>query len=149
MYAIGFKINSKGIDKADEQVQSLSSSFTAAGVAAGIAVAAVAGFGAAAISAAGQYESAMSGLQMATGASAAQMEETRGIAKELYEQNFGESWDDLGGAIASVQQVTGQTGGALQADDQGRAPHARCVWLRGRRIRPFGRYDDATIRYHV
>lgn len=114
MYAIGFKINSKGIDKADEQVQSLSSSFTAAGVAAGIAVAAVAGFGAAAISAAGQYESAMSGLQMATGASAAQMEETRGIAKELYEQNFGESWDDLGGAIASVQQVTGQTGGALQ-----------------------------------
>lgn len=114
MYAIGFRVNSKGIDKADEQVQSLSTSFTAAGVAAGAAIVAVAGFGAAAISAAGQYESAMSGLQMATGATAEQMAETRGIAEELYKQNFGESWDDLGGAIASVQQVTGQTGGALQ-----------------------------------
>ncbi len=114
MYAIGFKVNSRGIDKADAQVQSLSSSFTAAGLAAGVAVAAVIGFGATAISAAGQYENAMSGVQMATGATAEQMEETRGIAEELYKQNFGESWNDLGGAIASVQTVTGQTGDALQ-----------------------------------
>lgn len=114
MYAIGFKVNSKGIDQADQEVQSLSASFTAAGLAAGAAIVAVAGFGAAAISAAGQYENAMSGLQMATGLTAEQMEETRVIAEELYSQNFGESWDDLGGAITSVQSVTGQTGDALQ-----------------------------------
>ncbi len=114
MYAIGFKVNSSGIGKADKDVQALSSSFTGMGLVVGAAAAAVVGFGAAAISAAGQYENAMSGIQMATGATSEQMEATRGIAESLYEQNFGESWADLGGAIASVQTVTGQTGDALQ-----------------------------------
>ncbi|GAC40862.1 phage-related minor tail protein, partial [Paenibacillus popilliae ATCC 14706] len=56
----------------------------------------------------------MADVQGATGATAEQMEATREIAKSLYSQNFGKDWQDLGSAISTVQQVTGQTGTELE-----------------------------------
>ncbi|WP_025692624.1 phage tail tape measure protein [Paenibacillus zanthoxyli] len=111
MYAVGFKFNSKGIDQADGKVKMLTKGVVGMGAALG---AAAVGIGVAALNAAGKYESAMNQIQNATGMTAQQMEETKGIAKDLYAANYGESWDDLGQSIASVKQITGMTGGALE-----------------------------------
>lgn len=118
MYSVGFKFNSKGLNDADKKVNGLTGAVTKLGLAAGVAMVAIgtaaAGVVAAGVKAASEYESAMGKVQQATGATAAQMEATRGIAKNLYVQNLGEDWQDLGNGIASVQQITGQTGEALE-----------------------------------
>lgn len=111
MYAVGFKFNSKGLDSADKKVSKLTKGVVAMGAAAG---AAMVGIAAAGVGAASKYETAMKQVEGATGATAEQMEATRGIAKNLYANNFGEDWNDLGAAIANVQQVTGQTGAELE-----------------------------------
>ncbi|MEK5036364.1 phage tail tape measure protein [Paenibacillus sp. FSL R7-0302] len=111
MYAVGFKFNSKGLDGADKKISKLTKGVVAMGAAAG---AAMVGIAAAGINAASNYETAMKQVEGATGATAEQMEATRGIAKNLYANNFGEDWNDLGAAIANVQQVTGQTGAELE-----------------------------------
>lgn len=111
MYAVGFKMNTRGVDDADNKIGNLTKSV----VGLGLAAAAVAiGIGVAAVSAASEFEKAMSDVQGATGSASEQMEETREIAKNLYSQNLGEDWNDLGSAISAVQQVTGQTGAALE-----------------------------------
>lgn len=90
----------------------LTKSVVGLGLAASVAAA---GIGIAGTTAASDYEKSMSHIQMATGAAAEQMEETRDIAKNLYGQNFGSDWQDLGSSIASVQQITGQTGDELES----------------------------------
>ncbi|MFD1777010.1 phage tail tape measure protein [Paenibacillus rhizophilus] len=115
MYAVGFKLNTKGLKDGDKKIKGLTASVTRLGIAAGATLGAAAiGIGTAAINAAGKFESAMTSMQNATGMTAQQLEETKGIAKDLYAQNYGESWDDLGQSIASVKQITGMTGGALE-----------------------------------
>nr|WP_246362670.1 phage tail tape measure protein [Paenibacillus alba] len=42
------------------------------------------------------------------------MKGTKEIAKDLYANNFGENWQDLGSTIATVQQFTKQTGEELK-----------------------------------
>lgn len=111
MYAVGFKFNSKGINEADKKVSKLTKGVIGLGAAAGTAMV---GIAAAGIAAASKFETAMKQVEGATGATAEQMEATRGIAKNLYSNNFGEDWNDLGTSIASVQQVTGQTGKELE-----------------------------------
>ncbi|MHA6481059.1 phage tail tape measure protein [Paenibacillus sp. strain BS8-2] len=111
MFAVGFKFNSKGMDKANKGVEVLTAGVVNLGISAKTAIAAM---GMASIAAASNYENAMLDIQGATGATAEQMEETRGIAQNLYGDNFGENWDDLGKSISTVASVTGETGQELE-----------------------------------
>jgi len=111
MFAVGFKIGDSALRKAEKQVGMLQSKVMEFGVKSGVAMA---GFATAATVAAGNFERAMSNVQMATGATNEQMEATKAIATELYNQNFGESWQDLGSAISETTQITKQQGEDLK-----------------------------------
>jgi hypothetical protein len=114
-YAVGFKIASSALKKADQQTSGLTKKVLGLGkAAAGIGIA-FAGIASTAGGFAARFETAMGKVQMATGASAEQMADTKSIASELYKQNFGDSWSDLGASIATVKQFTGQTGDALKS----------------------------------
>ncbi|RPK29871.1 hypothetical protein EDO6_00495 [Paenibacillus xylanexedens] len=115
MFAVGFKLNTRGLDEGNKKISTLTKGVVGLGAA---GVAAMAGLGIAGIAAGTQFERSMSDIQSATGMAADQMEETRDIAKNLYSQNFGEDWNDLGSAISTVQQVTGQTGSELESTTQ-------------------------------
>ncbi|MCZ8518887.1 phage tail tape measure protein [Paenibacillus caseinilyticus] len=130
MFAIGFKLQSKAVQKAqkdlgglidnagkaDNAIAGLGASLTALAAGGGAAVAALslAAVGASAVQAAEEYERAMERIQGATGATGAQMQETRGVAESLYSQNFGENWSDLGSAISVTAQITKQQGKELE-----------------------------------
>lgn len=60
------------------------------------------------------YESAMKQIQVATGATAKEMSEMKGIAENLYNQKLGEDFKDLSEAISKARQVTGLQGKALE-----------------------------------
>ncbi|MED1801779.1 phage tail tape measure protein [Brevibacillus porteri] len=111
MFAVGFQVSDRGLQDAQNQVEETKAAVIGLGIAAGVALA---GFGLAAVNAASQFEQAMSQVQMATGATNDQMIATKEFAKELYAQNFGEDWNDLGNAISAVQTVTGQAGNELK-----------------------------------
>lgn len=111
MYSVGFKFNSKGLNDADKKVGKLTKTVVGLGAAAGVAMV---GIAAAGLKAGSNFETAMKQVQGATGKTAEQMEDTREIAKDLYSNNFGEDWNDLGSAVATVQQVTGQAGDELE-----------------------------------
>ncbi|QKS59402.1 phage tail tape measure protein [Paenibacillus barcinonensis] len=115
MFAVGFKLNTRGLDEGNKKISTLTKGVVGLGAA---GVAAMAGLGIAGIAAATEFERSMSDIQSATGMAADQMEATRDVAKNLYSQNFGEDWADLGSAIATVQQVTGQTGDELENTTQ-------------------------------
>lgn len=115
MFAVGFKLNTRGLDEGNKKISTLTKGVVGLGAA---GVAAMAGLGIAGIAAANEYERSMSDIQSATGMAADQMEATRDVAKDLYSQNFGEDWADLGSAISTVQQVTGQTGDELESTTQ-------------------------------
>ncbi|OMF09556.1 hypothetical protein BK129_01490 [Paenibacillus amylolyticus] len=115
MFAVGFKLNTRGLDEGNKKISTLTKGVVGLGAA---GVAAMAGLGIAGIAAATEFERSMSDIQSATGMAADQMEATRDIAKNLYSQNFGEDWNDLGSAISTVQQVTGQTGDELENTTQ-------------------------------
>ncbi|TQR29389.1 phage tail tape measure protein [Brevibacillus brevis] len=111
MFAVGFKVSNNGLNNAQNQIEKTKAAVIGLGITAGVALA---GFGIAAVNAASQFEQAMSQVQMATGATNDQMLGTREIAKDLYSQNFGQDWNDLGSAITSVHSITGQAGDALK-----------------------------------
>lgn len=115
MFAVGFKLNTRGLDEGNKKISTLTKGVVGLGAA---GVAAMAGLGIAGLAAATEFERSMSDIQSATGMAADQMEATRDIAKNLYSQNFGEDWNDLGSAISTVQQVTGQTGNELESTTQ-------------------------------
>lgn len=114
MFAVGFKVADGALKKAEKQTAALEQNWAAVGVAAGVVTAAVVGIGIAGVHAASEFNDSMRSIQMATGQTAEQMEETKAVATDLYNQNFGENWQDLGDAISSVQQITGQTGEDLK-----------------------------------
>lgn len=114
MFAVGFKVSDGALKKADKQTAALKEKWVAVGIAAGVVTAAVTGVGIAAVNAANEHNDSMRSIQMATGQTAEQMEETKAIATDLYNQNFGENWQDLGSAIATTAQITQQQGEALQ-----------------------------------
>ncbi|MDH6674467.1 phage-related minor tail protein [Paenibacillus sp. LBL] len=114
MFAVGFKVADSALKKAGKQIDSMKGQWAAVGIAAGATAVAVGGIGIAALNAANEFNDSMRSIQMATGMTNEQMEETKGIATDLYNQNFGQNWQDLASAIASVQQVTGLTGEALE-----------------------------------
>ena len=51
-----------------------------------------------------EFESAMNALQVQTGMSSKEMEKYNGIMKEMYNKNYGESFDDIAQSIATVAQ---------------------------------------------
>lgn len=51
-----------------------------------------------------EFESAMNTLQVQTGMSSKEMEKYNGIMKEMYNKNYGESFDDIAQSIATVAQ---------------------------------------------
>lgn len=115
MFAVGFKIADSALRRAQEQTNGLEKSWNKVGIAAAGVAAGIGLVGKAAIDAASEFEKSMSDVQSATAMTEEQMEATREVAKNLYSQNFGEDWNDLGSAISAVQQVTGQTGSALES----------------------------------
>ncbi|MCJ8015224.1 phage tail tape measure protein [Paenibacillus sp. KQZ6P-2] len=115
MFAVGFKVGTSALSRAQKQMDSLQNKVVAFGAAAGIALG---GFAMAATGAAASFEKSMSHVQMATGATNEQMEATKAIATDLYSQNFGENWSDLSQAITTTAQITGQQGDALKQTTQ-------------------------------
>lgn len=67
-----------------------------------------------AVSAASEYDQAMRNLQVTTGSTAKQMAEIKDISKNLYNQNFGEDWNDLADAVSTTKSVTKLTGKELE-----------------------------------
>lgn len=51
-----------------------------------------------------EFESAMNTLQVQTGMSSKEIEKYNGIMKEMYNKNYGESFDDIAQSIATVAQ---------------------------------------------
>ncbi|MFD1886830.1 phage tail tape measure protein [Paenibacillus wenxiniae] len=107
MFAVGFKANTGPLGDVENKISGLKIGVVGLGVALG-------GIAAASVNAASQFEQAMAQVQMTTGQTNDQMEQTREIAKGLYSQNFGADWADLGTSISTVAQVTGQTGAELE-----------------------------------
>ncbi len=58
---------------------------------------------------------ALNRLQTQTGVSANEMEEFRDIAEEIYTSNLGDSIEDVAASMATVRQVTKQTGEELES----------------------------------
>jgi hypothetical protein len=118
MYAVGFKVNTGPIGDAENKIGGLSKGIIGLGAVAatvGIAaVAAISAIGMAAIKSTNDYERAMSKIQQTTGATSGMMEQTRGIAKDLYNQNLGEDWNDLGKALSTTSKLTKLQGEELK-----------------------------------
>jgi TP901 family phage tail tape measure protein len=86
-----------------------------------IAGGAIAGFGAALVGAAvagvkmsDDLHKALNGLQSSTGATDDQMKGMEQSLKNIYNANFGQSFDDIAQSMATVKQNTGLTGQALE-----------------------------------
>ena len=77
----------------------------------GIAVGAVSGIGTAALSAAGfatklgtDYKSALNDISAQTGITGSVLSDFGGVIKDIYSENYGESFEDIAGAISTVAQ---------------------------------------------
>jgi len=82
-------------------------------VALGGIAAAAAGIGGA-IDFVNDYQSSMTNMQAATGATAKEMAVMKGELTDLYRNNMGDSWSDLASAMTTAKQVTKQTGEELK-----------------------------------
>ena len=99
-------------EKAEEATEKLSDSFTVAKgimanlIAEGIKVLTteLINLTKEAVTFSADFESAMNALQVQTGMSSKEMEKYNGIMKEMYNKNYGESFDDIAQSIATVAQ---------------------------------------------
>ena len=99
-------------EKAEEATEKLSDSFTVAKgimanlIAEGIKVLTTEQINLTkeAVTFSAEFESAMNALQVQTGMSSKEMEKYNGIMKEMYNKNYGESFDDIAQSIATVAQ---------------------------------------------
>ncbi|WP_024985271.1 phage tail tape measure protein [Brevibacillus borstelensis] len=60
------------------------------------------------------FQDSMAQLQASTGATVQDMQALSESAKNLYNQNLGEDWDDVAHSLSLVKQVTQQTGSELE-----------------------------------
>jgi phage-related minor tail protein len=86
---------------------------TFAGIMAG-AIGAVGGAMAGAVIGVNNYQKAMNGLQAQTGATSEEMASMGEQIKNIYSRNYGESFQDIGDAMAYVKQTTGAVGEELE-----------------------------------
>ncbi len=114
------KFVDKGLKEAERGFGSLTSSpaFKAIGGAAvALGATAAAGFaaaGAAALDFGNQTTKAMDALQQQTGATTDELEQFKGLALDVFAQNWGDSIEDVAGVMAEVRNQTGLTGQALK-----------------------------------
>ena len=105
-------------EKSDGLAKSLGEGLQkAAGVAAGALVAIGAGavaMATKAVTASDDVQKAMNSLQAKTGATSDEMDGLRDSMLNIYSQNFGESFEDIANSMATISQVTGLTGKALE-----------------------------------
>ncbi|WP_068775777.1 phage tail tape measure protein [Paenibacillus sp. FJAT-26967] len=105
------------VSKLDKEMQGLNGTLKTVGAAAGAFVLVQGASGAISgmTGAIGGFDSAMTKVQMSTGASAAEMAELKAASKNLYNQGLGEDWNDLAESMSKAKQVTGEQGAALES----------------------------------
>ncbi|WP_301171028.1 phage tail tape measure protein [Brevibacillus nitrificans] len=112
MFAVGFKVTDSALKKAEKETGLLTNMVThLSGAIAGLTIGAI---GFQAIQAAADFTNAMTQIQQSTNLTNEQLEATKGIATNLYNQNFGQDWADLGNAISITTQITQQQGQELE-----------------------------------
>lgn len=117
---------SKGIKKAEDSTDKIEkktskvSSFISKGFVASFAAAGTAISGAmiAGVKGADDLQGALNNLQSSTGSSAKEMEGMEEALLRIYNNNFGESFNDIADSMAMVKQVTGLTGAELEKTTQ-------------------------------
>ena len=57
-----------------------------------------------------EFDNAMNSFQASTGATTAEMQEFEESAKRIYNNNYGDSWEDIADAMATVKQQAGDIG---------------------------------------
>lgn len=119
----------RAIDETDQRAERTSGTFgkmgevvgKVGGILGGALVAgagaAVAGLGALFV-AGDNMQQAMNKLQQQTGATEAEMKGMEESLKNIYKNNYGESFEDISSAMANVKQVTGATGAELESMTQ-------------------------------
>ena len=106
----------------DKSVDGVKSKFgglgkVAAGAIGGAVVGAVAALGGAMIAgvkSADDFKKAMNGLQTATGSTKEETKQMGEAMKEIYSNNYGDSFDDIGKTMQFAKQATGATGEELK-----------------------------------
>lgn len=71
------------------------------------------------ISSGDQFNQAINQMAASTGATGAELEGLRDVVKDVYGNNFGESYDDAANAVAEVSKQTGLMGEELQKATEG------------------------------
>lgn len=110
------------IDETDSRAQKTSKTFgemvgSAAKMGAGIALAvgaAVVAVGGLAVSLTDDLQKSLNGVQAATGAADEEMVGMKDAMLSIYNNNFGENFEEIGAAMTLIGQQTGLTGEALQ-----------------------------------
>ena len=107
------------VDNAGEKTGGMLDGLTekAGTFAVGIAAAGVAAAGAFAVKgimAANDFQKAMNNLQAETGITNDEFNNLDDVMKNIYANNFGESFEDIGKSMSTVNQQTGQTGKELE-----------------------------------
>lgn len=71
------------------------------------------------VSAGDEYNKAMNQLSASTGATGEELSGLEDVVQGVYNNNFGESWDDVANTVAEIKKQTGLMGDELQAASEG------------------------------
>lgn len=112
--------DSSGFDK---EVESMKGTISAASVAMGNLLAdlgkkALSAFGNM-VSSGDEFNKAINQMAASTGAVGTELEGMRDVVKDVYGNNFGESYDDVANAVAEISKQTGLMGDELQSATEG------------------------------
>lgn len=101
-------------EASDKAGKFMSGAFGIAAKAAASGAAAFVAVGVKGVALSEEFNKSMNGLQAQTGISADKMAEYEDITKRIYNNNFGESFDDIAKSMAIVKTTTGLTGNELE-----------------------------------
>ncbi|WP_295219933.1 phage tail tape measure protein, partial [Ruminococcus sp.] len=107
----------------DQKIEGMKGTISAASVAMGnmlsdLGKKALSGFGNM-ISSGDEFNQAIDQMAASTGATGAELEGLRDVVKDVYSNNFGESYEDAANAVAEVSKQTGLMGEELQKATEG------------------------------
>lgn len=105
----------KGLDEAEKKFSGLKGTLgsLAAGASAALGAGLVAGFSGA-VMGADNLKQALNGLQTQTGSTGEEMKVMEQSLRNIYANNYGESFQDIADSMAQVKQATGSAGAALE-----------------------------------